>query len=311
MTNLATSETPTGSNRGGPIPTSSFPARPFPTLLAMTGGVILFAVVWSAIKVDAAWGRIFGGPEQLWRIGRLMVQQATWHDFTRCLRAMWDSIAMAWLGTLLAAAVAVPLSFLAAENLVPRWFSFLVRQVFNVLRSIPEIVLAIALIPAFGLTKTAGVMAIAIGSIGTLAKLCSEVIEGIDPGPVEAVDSVGATRLQRLRWGVLPQVLPEITSFLLYRFEINIRVSAILGVLGAGGIGNELSQGFQFKQWGLAGTALAVTVGITMAVDLVSGWVRRRILAGPPGSMHDDRGPNVTMGPELMIAMDTPSRLPV
>ena len=92
------------------------------------------------------------------------------------------------------------------------------------------------------MTKTAGVMAIAIGSVGTLAKLCSELVEGIDPGPVEAADAVGASRAQRLRWSVVPQVLPEISSFLLYRFEINIRVSAILGVVGAGGIGTLLYQ---------------------------------------------------------------------
>ena len=178
----------------------------------------------------------------------------------------------------------MPLSFLAAENLVPRWFSFILRQLFNVLRAIPEIVLAVVLIPALGLTKTAGVMAIAIGSIGTLAKLCSEIVEGIDPGPVEAADAVGASPAQRLRWSVIPQVLPEITSFLLYRFEINIRVSAILGVVGAGGIGTLLYQGFFFKQWGVAGAALAVTIGVTMVVDLISGWVRHRILAGPPGA---------------------------
>jgi phosphonate transport system permease protein len=271
------------SSREAPPPLTGVPERPFPRLLAMTGGVVAFAVVWSLIQVDADWRELLDGPQNAWRILQLMIEEVTWVDFTRSLHAMWDSIAMAWLGTLLAAVVAVPLSFLAAENLVPNWFSFVMRQVFNVLRAIPEIVLAVALIPAFGLTKTAGVMAIAIGSIGTLSKLCSEIIEGIDPGPVEAADAVGARPTQRLRWSVAPQVLPEITSFLLYRFEINIRVSAILGVVGAGGIGSLLYQGFYFKQWGVAGAALAVTIGITMVVDLISGWVRHRILAGPPG----------------------------
>lgn len=271
-----------------PSPLTGIPERPFPRLLAMTGGVVLFAVGWSLVKVDAKWSKLLHGPSAAWRILQLMIEDVTWLDVTKSIHLMWDSIAMAWLGTLLAAVVAVPLSFLAAENLVPRWFSFLMRQVFNVLRAIPEIVLAVVLIPAFGLTKTAGVMAIAIGSIGTLSKLCSEIIEGIDPGPVEAADAVGANSLQRLRWSVIPQVLPEIASFLLYRFEINIRVSAILGVVGAGGIGLLLYQGFFFKQWGVAGAALAVTIAATVIVDVISGWVRHRILAGPPASPGRD-----------------------
>ena len=94
---------------------------------------------------------------------------------------MWDSIAMAWLGTLIAAVFAVPLGFLAAENLVPRWFSFLVRQLFNILRAVPELILVLALIPVLGLTPSAGVLAIAIGSVGTLGKLCSEIVEGDRP----------------------------------------------------------------------------------------------------------------------------------
>ena len=196
-----------------------------------------------------------------------------------------DSIAMAWLGTLLAAVVAIPLGFLAAENLVPRWISFLLRQLFNVLRAVPELILVLALIPVLGLTKTAGIMAIAIGSVGTLGKLIAEIVEGVDRGPIEAADSVGASQLQRLRWAVVPQTMPEIASFVLYRFEINIRVSAVLGVLGVGGIGQILSEGLRFKEWGLAGMALIVVVGATILIDTVSGAVRRRILAGPAGAL--------------------------
>ncbi len=159
---------------------------------------------------------------------------------------------------------------------------------------------AVVLSPALGLTKTAGVMAIAIGSIGTLAKLCSEIVEGIDPGPVEAAEAVGASPAQRLRWSVIPQVLPEISSFLIYRFEINIRVSAILGVVGAGGIGTLLYQGFFFKQWGVAGAALAVTIGVTMLVDLISGAVRHRILAGPPGAPEREES-SLALVPEIIV----------
>jgi phosphonate transport system permease protein len=212
---------------------------------------------------------------------------------------MWDSIAMAWLGTLLAAVVAVPLGFLAAENVVPRWLSFLLRQIFNVLRAVPELILVLTLIPVLGLTKSAGVMAIAIGSVGTLGKLCSEIVEGVDRGPIEAADAVGASQLQRLRWAVVPQTMPEIASFVLYRFEINIRVSSVLGVLGVGGIGQLLNEGLRFKEWGLAGMALLVVVVVTILVDTVSGAVRRRILRGPGGGAAETEEAEVV--PELIL----------
>jgi phosphonate transport system permease protein len=132
-----------------------------------------------------------------------------------------------------------------------------------------------------GLTETAAIMALAIGSVGTLGKLCSEVVEGIDAGPIEAADAVGASQVQRLRWAVLPQSVPEISSFVLYRFEINIRVSSVLGVLGLGGIGQLLYNGLKFREYGLAGMALIVVVVTTMLIDALSGAVRRRIIAGP------------------------------
>jgi phosphonate transport system permease protein len=140
----------------------------------------------------------------------------------------------------------------AAENLVGRPVAWLMRQVFNLLRAVPEVILALAFIPLFGLTPMAGVLALGVGSIGTLGKLCYEIIEGIQPGPLEAADAVGANRLQRLRWGVLPQVTPELASFVLYRFEVNIRASAVLGLVGAGGIGNDLAQALRFVRPGRA-----------------------------------------------------------
>jgi len=146
----------------------------------------------------------------------------------------------------------------------------------------------LAFIPVFGLTPMAGVLAIGVGSIGTLGKLFYEIIEGIERGPIEAADAVGASRWQRLRWGVLPQVTPELTSFILYRFEVNIRASAILGVLGVGGIGTDLAQAIKFKDWGLAGMGLIIIVIGTIAVDTVSGYVRRRIVRGPAVSTDRD-----------------------
>jgi phosphonate transport system permease protein len=269
---------------GTPTTGTTRPARPFNAAKWATLGIWAALVAWSIWGLGAKWSRLLEAPRDLYRLFELMFTQLEWSDLDRCLRAMWDSIAMAWLGTLIAAVVAVPLGFLAAENLVPRWLSFLLRQLFNILRAVPELILVLALIPVLGLTKSAGVVAIAIGSVGTLGKLCSEIVEAVDRGPIEAADSVGASQLQRLRWAVLPQTMPEIASFVLYRFEINIRVSSVLGVLGVGGIGQILSESLRFKEWGLAGMALLVVVGTTMLIDAISGAVRRRIVAGPRGS---------------------------
>jgi phosphonate transport system permease protein len=257
------------------------PRRPFEAWKWVTFAVWAVLVVWSVWGLNIKWSRLLEAPADLYRLFELMFTQLSSSDFGRCVRAMWDSIAIAWLGTLIAAVAAVPLALLAAENLVPHWMSFVMRQFFNVLRAIPELILALALIPVLGLTKTSAIMALAIGSVGTLGKLCSEVVEGIDAGPIEAADAVGASQLQRLRWAVLPQSVPEIASFVLYRFEINIRVSSVLGVLGLGGIGQLLNDGLRFREYGLAGMALIVVVVTTMLIDALSGAVRRRIIAGP------------------------------
>ncbi|CAN5695931.1 phosphonate ABC transporter, permease protein PhnE [soil metagenome] len=283
-----------------PPPQPARPTRPHRLSVAVAAALVVAMVLWAVVGLDVKWNRLLEAPQDIYRVFELMFTQMSWSTVGGSLEAMWDSVAIAWLGTLLAAVVAVPFGFMAAENLVPRWYSFGFRQVFNLLRSVPEIVIVLTMVPVFGLTKTAGIIAIGIGSIGTLSKLCSEVVEGIDRGPIEAADAVGATQLQRLRWAVLPQAIPEIASFVLYRFEINIRVSAILGVVGAGGIGNELVQSLKFKAWDRAGVPLLVVVIVTMLIDAISGAVRRRILAGPARRTAAD--PEAAAADPLLVA---------
>ena len=247
-------------------------------LILSTAFVVLFG--WSLITVDLKWSRLIDAPADMYRLFKVMFRDMPWDDLDKLLGLMWDSIAMAWIGTLVAAIFDVPLSFLAAENLVGRPIAWFTRQVFNILRAVPEVILALLFIPVFGLTPMAGVLAIGIGSIGSLGKLFYEIIENIQRGPIEATEAVGASAVQRLRWGVVPQVAPELTSFLLYRFEINIRASSVLGIVGAGGIGGALADAIKFKEYGQAGLALIVVIVGTIAVDTISGAIRRRIVAG-------------------------------
>lgn len=264
--------------------TAPRPVRPVAVWAIVGATATLVLGLWAFLTLDLKWSRLADVPSRTYDVVRLMVTDLEWDDLGKCVEAMWDSIAIAWLGTIVAAVFAIPLAFVAAENLVPPWVALAVRQVLNVLRAIPEIILVLALLPVFGFSSTAGILAIGIGSIGTLGKLCSDVIEGVDRGPIEAADAAGASALQRLRWGVLPQALPEVASFVLYRFEINIRVSTILGAVGAGGIGQIVNDAFRVaipKDFGLAGMALIVLILATIAVDAISGRIRRRLVAGP------------------------------
>lgn len=263
----------------------TLPTRPVDWFRRVGTIAVVVLVVWSLVDLDIKWERLVDLPADLWRVAVLMFGDMPWDETGKLVAALWESVSIAWLGTMIASLFAIPLSFLAAENLVGRPVAWLTRQVFNVLRAVPEVILAIALIPIFGLTPMAGVLAIAIGSVGTLGKLFYEVAEGIKPGPIEAVDATGAGRVQRLRWGVLPQLLPEYASFVLYRFEVNIRASAVMGLIGAGGIGNDIAQALRFKEFGTAGLGLVIIIVGTIAIDYLSGLVRRRIIEGPSNSV--------------------------
>jgi phosphonate transport system permease protein len=197
------------------------------------------------------------------------------------LQAMIQSIEIAWVGTIIGAILSLPVGFFAAKNVSSGLISNIVRQLLNAIRAFPELILAVAIfIPIAGLGPVAGALAIGLHSIGTLGKLTAEVIEGIDAGPVEAARAVGGNSLQVQRWGVMPQVLPEIVAFWLYRFEINVRASAVLGFVGAGGIGLSLQQTLVFGHYDKSGMALIVVIVATILVDTASGWLRRRIIEG-------------------------------
>ena len=193
-----------------------------------------------------------------------------------------ESIFIAWIGTMIGATFSFPLAFLAAKNMTPTWVNTGIRQVLNGIRAVPELLVAMLLIPITGLGPWTGAVALGLHSIGTLGKLSSEVVEGIDPGPVEAVAAVGGGQVARVRFAVIPQVLPTIVAYWLYRFEINIRASAVLGVVGAGGVGAELVAQLRFRDFARAGTVMFLTIGAVLLVDTISARIRRRIISGEP-----------------------------
>ena len=191
---------------------------------------------------------------------------------------MWLTVQIALWGTFLAVFLAVPLGLAAARNIAPAWVVWPIRRVMDLLRSIPDLVLATIFIVAVGLGPLAGVLALALNTGGVLAKLFSEAVESIDKGPVEGVRATGASSLHEIVWGVIPQVAPLWTSFALYRFESNSRAATVLGLIGAGGIGQILFESMQaFDYSKVSAIALVIVVAVTL-IDTLSQVMRKRLL---------------------------------
>ena len=240
--------------------------------------------VWCLVDLGLKLDRLLALPAKLLGILDAMLVPPDWSFAPVAWDAMVVSIQMAWIGTLIGAVLSLPLGFLAAQNVSDRSISTAVRVLLDAIRAVPEVVLAVVVfVPIAGLGPYAGALAIGIHSVGTLGKLTAEAIESADAGPVEAIRSVGGDLLRVQRWAVLPQVLPEIIAFWLYRFEVNVRAAAVLGIVGAGGIGALLQQTINYGRYPMAGMALIIVVVATLIIDEISGRLRRRIIEGSGG----------------------------
>ena len=265
----------------------SRPSKPSQRTKHIATALVVLVVAWATFTVDVKIERLPDLPGDLVRIfGRLFLEPGPeWSYFPTAFEYMMESIQIAWLGTIIGAILSLPLAFFGAKNITSSLVSNVIRQLLNAIRAIPEILVAVVIfIPMVGLGAYPGMLAIGVHSVGTLGKLSAEVIEGINPGPVEAARAAGGRPLQIQRWGVLPQVLPEIVAFWLYRFEINIRASAILGAVGAGGIGEALVQSLLYRRYDRAGMVIIIVIVVTILIDTASGWLRRRIIEGAPGA---------------------------
>ena len=187
------------------------------------------------------------------------------------------------MATTLSVFVALPISFLAAHNLMahnPVTFVvyLLVRTLLNIIRSIESLIVAIIFVVIVGLGPFAGVLALTVHSIAALGKLYSEVIEGIEPGPIEAIRATGATWLQVVRYGVVPQIIPPFTAFTIYRWDINVRMSTIIGFVGGGGIGFYLVQWIQINEMRAVSAAFVAIAVVVVILDTFSAKIRERLV---------------------------------
>ncbi|MDX6806490.1 phosphonate ABC transporter, permease protein PhnE [Terrihabitans rhizophilus] len=240
-------------------------------------GVAVAVLVW-------AWNSAEMAPVQLWRDAGNMAElgkdflKPDFEDGRFYLRGLAETLAIAVWGTLLAVIVGIPFALLSASNIAPAWITIPIRRLMDALRAINELVFALIFIAAVGLGPFAGVLALFLHTTGIIAKLFSEAVEAIDHGPVEGIRGTGATKLQEIVFGVIPQVLPLWISFTLYRFESNVRSATVIGIVGGGGIGmtfNEVMRSFQYEK---AGAILIMVILAVSTLDIVSQMIRRRFI---------------------------------
>ena len=199
------------------------------------------------------------------------------HGFTEAVPQMIVTVQIAIWGTFIAILAAIPFGLLSARNVAPNWVVQPIRRLMDVFRSINELIIALVFIAAVGLGPLAGVMALAVHTTGVLAKLFSEAVEAVDNGPVEGVRATGATPLHEVIWAVIPQVAPLWTSFGLYRFESNARSATVLGLIGAGGVGQILFEAVRAFDYQRTAAIVIVIVVAVSAIDVLSQLLRKRL----------------------------------
>ena len=262
------------------------PKRPLQKVLVTLAWLVFAGVVWwSFCAAEFNAGKLVNGVPNMVRF----IQDAfppDWSVLPDVFTQTVLTIQIALISTILATIIALPLAFLAAMDLrrsVPinrflliplKWVS---RFCFNLVRSIDTLIFALIFVFAVGIGPFPGMLALAIHSVGMLGKLFLEVIESIDSGPVEALEAVGAGRLATKRWAVVPQVLPMFVSYFIYRFEINIRVAVVLGLVGAGGIGFLLNTYMGLGQFQRVSVVVASILVLVLSLDYLTTWLRRKV----------------------------------
>jgi phosphonate transport system permease protein len=238
------------------------------------------ALLWFGfVQLDFSISRIVDGVHQLGWISLLMLPPNPGDSFLTYLHALGETLSIAILGTSLAALLALPVSFMAARNVVPAAvLRFPVRRFMDSLRGIDTLIWALVWINVVGLGPFAGVLAIATSDFGALGKLFSEAIETADRRPVEGIRAAGGSAVHEIRFGLMPQVIPVIASQVLYYIESNTRSATIIGIVGAGGIGLQLAEQIRVLEWQKVSFLILMVLIAVVAIDWISGKIRFAII---------------------------------
>ncbi len=228
---------------------------------------------------DITPARLWQGLSGLGTIVVLMIPPSPGELWVDILKGIAESVAMAFLGTFVAALVAVPLGFLGAGNVITNTLAhFSIRRVFDGFRGVDQLIWALAYVRAVGLGPLAGVLAIASADIAVLSKLYAEAIENAEKRQAEGIAAVGGNALLRTRFGLLPQVLPVMLAQALYFFESNTRSAAILGVVGAGGIGLQIAERIRVRHWDEVAFIIILMIVTVAVIDQISARIRARLI---------------------------------
>ncbi|MFC5123726.1 phosphonate ABC transporter, permease protein PhnE [Pseudoclavibacter helvolus] len=188
-----------------------------------------------------------------------------------------ETLQMAIVGTVLGAVLSLFMAFAASSNIAPKWMYYPARWVMNIIRSVPDLVFALMFVSAVGLGPFAGILAMTLGSIGSIGKVYAEAMESVDRGPMSAMQAVGASRRQLIQYGVLPQAAPLLVSYTLLLFEGNVRGATILGLVGAGGIGLELTTAMKMYDYGHLSAIIICIIVLVTLIDQGSALIRKRL----------------------------------
>lgn len=233
------------------------------------------AVLWAGATTQADMGRILAaGPRIAEFLGRMIPPDpSVWPEV---VKGTAETLRIAIIGTLGAVIASVPLGVLAAETVAPPWIHRPLRTVLAVIRAIPLILVAMLMVGAVGLGPLPGMIAIAFHATGMLAKFYAEAIDGVSRAPVAALESTGAGVLQRLRYAVWPQMAPVVVRDTIFRFELNLRESLVLGIVGAGGIGFYIQTYIRSFQYDKAATVTIAVAVMVVAIEGLNALLRRR-----------------------------------
>jgi phosphonate transport system permease protein len=262
-------------------------ADPWPKRLARWAG--WFALIaWIAAccwYFDITPQRIAGGLGNLGVIVGLMIPPQPGEHWDEIARSLAETVAMAFLGTFVAAILAVPLGFLGAGNVVTNWlFHFSLRRLFDGFRGVDQLIWALVFVRAVGLGPLAGVLAIAVADVAVLAKLYAEAIENAEKRQPEGLRAVGARPSLVVRFGLLPQVFPVMLAQALYFVESNTRSASVLGIVGAGGIGLSIAERIRIRAWDEVAFIILCLLATVAVIDIASARIRARLIGAREGT---------------------------
>jgi phosphonate transport system permease protein len=258
------------------------PEKPPRSWLPLIGFAAFLVITWFALSEEFGIGLDVGElAANITRGADIWAEflQPNWNFVPETVGPMIETFQMAIIAAAVGCAIALPVSFLASRVTSPNLAVYLAdRGVLSVIRAIPDILYALIFVAAVGIGPLPGMLALLFFNIGVVAKLLSETVDAVDTGPIEATRAAGGTGLQSSRWAVLPQVLPNYVAYSLYTFELNIRASTVIGIVGAGGIGQLLNTQRAFFRYDNLAVIIVELFVMVFVIELFSIWLRRRLV---------------------------------